>query len=99
MARFFAEIQGQAGEATRLGSKRSGIRAHVRGWDVGVVVYGDCQDTAGPEPVDVFELFATGGSNDSGKRTYIGQVRIANAGDGEVHFYPAGSLEKYDLVR
>ena len=60
MAHFYAEIQGSRGEATRLGTKSSGITAHVRGWDTGVRVT-ICYD---PETdTDVIEVHRTGGSN------------------------------------
>lgn len=36
MARFYAEIQGNKGSASRLGSKSSGMDAYVNGWDIGV---------------------------------------------------------------
>lgn len=35
MAHFYGDLQGNRGEATRCGSKDSGIRSHVRGWNVG----------------------------------------------------------------
>ena len=38
MAQFYAEIQGNRGEATRMGSKSSGINGHIRGWHVGAKV-------------------------------------------------------------
>lgn len=38
MAQFYAEIQGNRGEATQLGGKESGIRGHIRGWGMGISV-------------------------------------------------------------
>lgn len=38
MAQFYAEIQGNRGAATRMGSKESGISGHIRGWDIGARV-------------------------------------------------------------
>ena len=38
MARFYGEIQGNKGQATRMGTKTSGFHAHIRGWDVGIKV-------------------------------------------------------------
>ena len=38
MARFYAEIQGNRGKASRMGSKDSGIWGHIRGWSVGARV-------------------------------------------------------------
>lgn len=36
MAHFYGSVQGSRGEATRCGTKRSGMSSHVRGWNVGV---------------------------------------------------------------
>ena len=38
MAHYRAEIQGTRGEASRLGTKSSGISSHVAGWDIGASV-------------------------------------------------------------
>ena len=59
MAQFRAVIRGQRGEASRLGSKNSGIVAHVDGWNAGVTVRG-MVDAQGR---DMFTVYATGGSN------------------------------------
>jgi len=40
MAQFRATIQGQRGNASRLGGKASGIHAHVNAWHLGVDVDG-----------------------------------------------------------
>lgn len=58
MARFYAEIQGNRGSATRMGTPSSGISGHIRGWNVGarVRMYDD-------NGVDVVEVYATSGSN------------------------------------
>ncbi len=60
MAQFMAEIQGNKGSVSRLGSKSSGIRAEINGWEVGVSVnafYNDDLDR------DEIEVTVTGGSN------------------------------------
>lgn len=38
MARYQASIQGSRGEASRLGTPKSGIRAMARGWEGGAKV-------------------------------------------------------------
>jgi hypothetical protein len=59
MARFKADIHGNRGPASRLGTKSSGIRAHIRGWEVGVSIL--CEvDRDGK---DVIHVYRTGGSN------------------------------------
>jgi len=64
MAQFYAEIQGNRGMASRMGTKTSGMWAHIRGWNVGVKV--ECyHDDNGK---DVIYVSATNGSNDPGSK-------------------------------
>lgn len=56
MARFYGEVEGTRGRASRLGS--SGMRSHTRGWNVGVEVVCRVCDGA-----DVIEVYETGGSH------------------------------------
>jgi hypothetical protein len=58
MAQFRATIRGRRGEASRLGSKSSGITAHINGWNAGVSVYAAHEDGR-----DRFEIWLTSGSN------------------------------------
>ena len=58
MARFRATIKGSKGEASRLGTAKSGLVVNVNGWNVGVRV------TIGDEDgQDVIHVHRTGGSN------------------------------------
>jgi len=57
MSRFYADIQGNRGPATRCGSAASGISGHIRGWGVGCRVI--VQDVNGE---DVVYVYKTGGS-------------------------------------
>jgi hypothetical protein len=59
MAQFRAVIQGQKGQASRLGSKKSGIQAEVNGWNIGVEVVGTFDSITGE---NTFTIFKTGGS-------------------------------------
>ena len=38
MSQFYAEIQGTRGKVSRQGSKKSGMWAHIRGENIGVLV-------------------------------------------------------------
>lgn len=59
MAQFYASIQGNRGEATRMGTKSSGISGHIRGWNVGARVVVSHEDG-----VDIVRVWKTGGSSD-----------------------------------
>lgn len=61
MARFYGEIQGSRGPASRMGTPKSGFSAHVRGWNIGVHINCFVNDLGN----DVIEVWRTGGSNDS----------------------------------
>ena len=69
MAHFYAEIQGNRGEATRMGSKASGIQGHIRGWDVGARVscyYDESLDE------DRVRVTLTNGSGYGSESKYLG---------------------------
>ena len=70
MAQFYASIQGNRGQATRMGTKNSGIQGHIRGWDVGVAV--EC--SVDKDGHDVCYVYATQGSNDARARRCIASV-------------------------
>ena len=71
MARFYASIEGNRGPATRMGSAASGMRGHVRGWDVGVEVIMRDEDGS-----DVCEVWRTGGSNGRSHRVLIARFYV-----------------------
>lgn len=60
MSHFYASIQGQRGEATKTGSKISGIHGHIRGWDFGVKVDLYVDSETGE---DTARVYLTSGSN------------------------------------
>ncbi len=59
MAHFRATIQGMRGEASRLGTKSSGMYACIDGWDIGIDV-----SIGHIDGYDVVCMSLTGGSND-----------------------------------
>ena len=68
MAQFRAVIKGQRGEASRLGSKKSGLTAVVNGWNSGIMVKAShCEGS------DTFTIYRTNGSGES----LLGAERIA----------------------
>ena len=70
MARFYASIQGNRGEASRMGTPASGMTGHIRGWNVGVRVR--CYVTSGGK--DVCEVYSTGGSNGGAPEKLIARI-------------------------
>lgn len=74
MSRFYASIEGQAGIGTRRGSAKSGIRGHVRGWNVGVEVFGRENENG----EDEFEVYLTGGSKRGTPDKIIGRFTKAD---------------------
>jgi len=56
MAQFIAAIKGSRGEASRIGTKRSGMWGYVNGWNIGgrVEIYHDPADKC-----DVVSFFLT----------------------------------------
>lgn len=72
MSQFYAEVQGNRGAASRMGTKASGMWAHVRGWHVGVRV--SCwHDSATGE--DVIEIRKTGGSSGADQNEPLATIR------------------------
>ena len=67
MSHFYANIQGNRGEATRQGTRNSGIWGHIRGWDLGIKVYGFVDK----EGKDSFLIYKTSGSNGGGSDELI----------------------------
>lgn len=58
MAQFRSIIRGQRGEASRLGSKQSGMVAHVDGWHTGATIRIDHVD--GRDRVSVYRTSGSG---------------------------------------
>lgn len=67
MAHFYASIQGQRGEATKLGSKSSGIQGHIRGWNIGARI----QCFVNSKGEDMVQVWITPGSNGAGREHMI----------------------------
>ena len=80
MSRFYADISGGRGTATRQGHAASGIRGHVRGWQCGVRTVGRADGD-----IDIFEIYATGGSSGDSYGRLLGTVTIE---DGTPTFTP-----------
>ena len=80
MSRFYASIQGNRGEATRMGGKGSGITGHIRGWDVGIRVIGHVSYLLDEQDNDVFTVYLTFGSNGGGNDKIIGTFTAADLG-------------------
>ena len=71
MAQFRAVVRGNRGNASRLGSKTSGMRATVNGWGLGVSVFARYEAANGG---DVFYVYETGGSKGDQQKRLLGKV-------------------------
>lgn len=70
MSHFYAEIKGCRGEASRCGSKASGMWGHIRGWHVGAKVECFHDDKSGK---DIVRVHKTTGSNGYGSGELIAE--------------------------
>ncbi|MBR3208913.1 MAG: hypothetical protein IKF82_01460 [Bacilli bacterium] len=62
MAKLYGSLQGNRGEATKCGSRASGIKASVQSWNGSLIAYMDLDDNDKP----IIELRITEGSNSYG---------------------------------
>ena len=67
MAQFYADIQGNRGQATRMGTKKSGINGHIRGWDVGARVWMSFNEQTGEDEC-IVDLTSGSGYRGESKR-------------------------------
>ena len=67
MAHFYSSIQGQRGEATRLGSASSGITTVAAGWAGAIKVHVHFDETTG---LDMYEVRLTPWEG-SGGQSYV----------------------------
>ena len=65
MASLYGSLQGCRGEATRCGSKSSGVRASVQSWQGSLISYMDLDDNENP----IITLKTSGGSSSYGNET------------------------------
>lgn len=75
MSRFYGNLQGDKGEATRCGHKT--ITSHVRGWDFGVRVTGYINN----DGEDCFDIVLTSGSNGDGENKFLGNFTRKDLGE------------------
>lgn len=88
MAHFYGNLQGNRGEATRMGTKDSGFRGHIRGWHIGGSVncyYNESKDR------DEVLIFATRGSNGFNSTSL---VKLIETDSGDSKIYLNWKLEK-----
>lgn len=63
MSRFYGSLSGSAKtQATRCGTRASGVTSHVRGWDTGIRTSAESNAGGLDPPLDVLEAHLTGGS-------------------------------------
>ncbi len=75
MAQYYANIEGNHGAATRMGTKSSGMSGHIRGWNVGCRVWMSHNDTTDQDECTVC---VTSGSNGHGGHINLGTFTAAD---------------------
>ena len=79
MSRFYGSLQGGRGEVTRTGTGSSGISAHPRGWNTGIVVEGQ----ADSDRHDMFRVSISGGSHQLSSGKGWGVLHVTEQPHGE----------------
>jgi len=64
MSRYYADIQGNRGQATRMGTAASGMQGHIRSWNLGCQVF--CKPDNENAENDSMIVQITSGSTGSG---------------------------------
>lgn len=65
MSQFYADIAGNRGPASRMGTKGSGIESHTRGWHVGCKVRCHYDEETDSDIVYVYRTSGSGGNGSS----------------------------------
>lgn len=68
MAQFYADIQGNRGRATRMGTKKSGMDGHIRGWNVGCRVWMQFNEQTGQDECTIDLTSGSSGCSNISKR-------------------------------
>lgn len=97
MSHFYASIQGNRGEGTRGGTKKTGINGHIRGWSMGCRVDLAHNEESGE---DCMTIMLTGGSRQPGTIEYLLTLResqLAKIRAGEFKLIPV-KVQEAELV-
>lgn len=81
MSRYYGQIQGSRGEATRMGNASSGMFGHIRGWNIGARVDMDAEGDT-----DVCRVRVTTGSAGYGNGESLGTFERGE--DGSILWRP-----------
>lgn len=82
MAHFYATIKGKSSERGAVGTKNSGLTAHVRGWNVGARIDCSYSDTF---KKDTIKITSTMGSNN--KNQLIPNLEVSIDDNGFIRVY------------
>ena len=69
MSQFRGTVKGNRGEASRLGTKSSGLMVEANGWNKGIRVICNHEDNQ-----DVFYVWETSGSSGSSESKFIMEI-------------------------
>lgn len=76
MSRFYGDLEGNRGVATRQGTANSGIVGHIRGWSVGARV----RCFVNEHGQDTVQVWTTGGSHQPGGDILLAEFDAETAG-------------------
>lgn len=78
MARFRGTLQGARGQASRLGTVKTGLSVSANGWHIGI------RASAGvlANDSDAIDIYVTSGSTGDVQERYIGTARRGKLSDG-----------------
>lgn len=72
MAHFYGTVQGSREVASRLGTKKSGVRVKAQGWDIGGLVIDHQSQENGK---DTIAFYLTGGGHNSFGSILVGRYQ------------------------
>jgi len=71
MSHFYGELQGSRGSISRGGDRSSGIRAHIRGWNIGCRV--KCYVNG--DGIDEIAIYKTRGSHNEASEELVAVIQ------------------------
>lgn len=94
MSHFYASIQGSRGEATRRGTKSSGMTSHTHGWHFGVKVVMRTDENG----EDVADIYLTPGAEGEIYTQHIGTFSAEMAEEFAKHAWEFHNSQEHEKI-